>query len=256
VSETPKFVLLSARPKIQVKLPAGPIPHNQVINLLKQSVETSSAALRKEMEDHKQKEYEKGYRKGVEAALLMCNFPPRDLTDQGAVESQPECAEYIKESLSRMAGHSPRPQQTQFEPMGRPTFLGAHQFVRNFKLGDRKRSIGRVDEREVVIALVGHVETHIAAEDDDGGFSGRCEMLMPGEEVPTLSGYCLGSIDGTGTALIVGKNDKLYVYSPQEAIDPAWDPLNAEGAELIIDAHQNIRCRGIVGMMAKAIEEE
>ena len=155
-----------------------------------------------------------------------------------------------------MAGHSPTPPQSQFEPMARPTFRGAHQFVRNFKLGDRKRSIGRVDEREVVIALVGHVETHIVAEDDDGGFGGRCEMLLvPGEEVPTLTGYCLGSIDGTGTALIVGNDDKLYVYSPPEAIDPAWEPLNAEGAELIVEG-QNIRCREIAGMMAKPIEEE
>jgi hypothetical protein len=139
--------------------------------------------------------------------------------------------------------------------MARPTFLGAHQFVRKFKLGDRKRSIGRVDEREVVIALVGHVETHIVAEDDDGGFGGRCEMLLPGEVVATLTGYCLGSIDGTGTALIVGKDDKLYVYSPPDAIDPTWEPLNAEGAELIIEG-QNIRCREIAGMMAKPIEEE
>jgi hypothetical protein len=202
-----------------------------------------------------QQDYEKGYRKGIEAALHMCNFPLRDLTDRGIVESQPECSDFIKESLSRLGGHRASPRQTPLETMESPRFLVAHQFVRKFKLGDRKRIIGRADGKEVIIALVGHVETHVVADDDDGGFAGRCEMLLPGEAVPAMTGYCLGSIDGTGTALIVGQDNKLYVYSPEDAVDLPWEKLNAEGAELIVDAAQNMHLRSIPGMMAKSIEE-
>lgn len=201
-----------------------------------------------------QQDYEKGYRKGIETALHMCNFPFRDWTDRGIVESQPECSDFIKESLSRMAGHRASPRQTPLEMMEIPRFLDAHQFLRKFKLGDRKRIIGRAGEKEVVIALVGHVETHIVAEDDDGGFVGRCEMLLPGETVPSMTGYCLGPIDGTGTALIVGQDDKLYVYSPEDAIDLPWENLKTEGAELVVNA-ENIQLRSIPGMMAKSIEE-
>jgi len=131
---------------------------------------------------------------------------------------------------------------------------GAHQFVKKFKLGDRKRIVGHADGKEVVIALVGHVETHVVVEDDNGGFAGRCEMLLPGEAVPAMTGYCLGSIDGTGTALIVGQDDKLYVYSPEDAIDLPWEKLNTEGAELVVDA-ENIHLRSIPGMLAKSIDE-
>jgi len=131
---------------------------------------------------------------------------------------------------------------------------GAHQFVKKFKLGDRKRIVGRADGKEVVIALVGHVETHVVVEDDNGGFAGRCEMLLPGEAVPAMTGYSLGSIDGTGTALIVGQDDKLYVYSPEDAIDLPWEKLNTEGAELVVDA-ENIHLRSIPGMLAKSIDE-
>jgi len=193
------------------------------------------------MEDRNHQDYEKGYRKGIEAALHM-------------FESQLECSDFIRESLSRMAGHCPSPRQPPLEMTESPRFLGAHQFVRNFKLGDRKRIIGRADGKEVVIALVGHVDTHIVAEDDDGGFTGRCEMLLPGEAVPSMTGYCLGSIDGTGTALIVGQDDKLYVYSPEDALNLPWEKLNTEGAELVVNA-QNITLRSIPGMMAKSIEE-
>jgi hypothetical protein len=79
-------------------------------------------------------------------------------------------------------------------------------------------------------------------------------MLLPGEAVPSMTGYCLGSIDGTGTALIVGQDDKLYVYSPEDAIDLPWEKLNTEGAELVVDA-QNIHLRSILGMLAKSIDE-
>ena len=135
-----------------------------------------------------------------------------------------------------------------------PRFLGAHEFLNKFKLGDRKRILGSADGKEVVIILVGHVETHILAENDDGGFAGRCEMLLPGEAMPYMTGYCLGSIRGTGTALIVGQDDKLYVYSPEEALDLPWEKLDAEGAELVVNA-RNIHLRSIPGMMAKSIEE-
>jgi hypothetical protein len=122
--------------------------------------------------------------------------------------------------------------------------------LKTFKLGGRKRIVGRADGKGVVIALVGHVETHVVAEDDNGGFAGRCEMLLPGEPVPAMTGYCLGSIDGAGTE----QDDNLYVYSLEDAIDLPWEKLKTEGAELIVDA-QNIHLRSIPGMMAKSIDE-
>jgi hypothetical protein len=153
-----------------------------------------------------------------------------------------------------MAGHRPGPRQTP-RMMESPKFLGAREFVQSVKVGDRRRIIGFADGKEVVIALVGHIETHEISEDDDGIFHHRCEMLLPGEAVPSMAGYCLGTILGTGTAVIVGADDKLYVYSPENAIVFPWEKLNSEGAELIVK-DQNIELRSIPGMMAKCIEED
>ena len=75
------------------------------------------------------------------------------------------------------------------------------------------------------------VETHIVAEDDDGEFVGRCEMLLPEEAMLYMIEFCLGFIEGTGTALIVGEEDKLYVYSSKDVFDLPWEKMDAEGTE-------------------------
>ena len=106
---------------------------------------------------------------------------------------------------------------------------------------------------EVVIILVGHVETHVVEEDDVGGFFGRCEMMIPGE--PIMHGFVLGMIDGTGTAVVIDQYDRLYAYSPEDAVDAPWEKMHSDGAEIKVDSGNNISLRSIPGMIVASLGE-
>jgi hypothetical protein len=100
--------------------------------------------------------------------------------------------------------------------------------------------------------MVGHVETHID-HDPENQFFGVCEMAVPGESV--THGFTLGSIGITVTALIIGDNDKLYAYSPKDAIDFPWKMMESEGAEIHVDADHNITLRSIPEMDVASLQK-
>ena len=128
----------------------------------------------------------------------------------------------------------------------KPTFTTADEYIRQLELKQRKKVIGYVDGEEVVVRMVGHVETHITPDDDD-------ELAIPGESV--IQGFILGSLYMSGTALIIGQNDKLYTYSPEDAVDFPWKFMESEGAEIQIDVDHHIVLRNIPRMVVASQAE-
>ena len=84
------------------------------------------------------------------------------------------------------------------------------------------------DETQVLADLVGHVDTHIV--DDDNGV---CEIVIGGR---IMQGYILGSIRGTGTTVVLGEDDQLFVYTPETAMDPPWANMASVAANFEFDA--------------------
>ena len=65
----------------------------------------------------------------------------------------------------------------------------------------------------------------------------------------------MGKIYGTGTAVIIDQYNKLYAYSPEDAIGPPWEKMPSDGAEITIDSENNISLRSIPGMLVASLGE-
>lgn len=135
----------------------------------------------------------------------------------------------------------------------KPTFATANDYIRQLGLKQRTKVIGYIDGEEVVVTMVGHVEAQITRDDDGYNFFGRCELTIPGESA--IQGFILGDFCISGTALIIDQNDKLYAYSPEDAIDFPWKMMKSNGAEVEVDAEHNITLRCIPGMVVTSLEE-
>ena len=134
----------------------------------------------------------------------------------------------------------------------KPTFTDAEEYIWQLELKHRNKIIGYVNERKVIVEMVGHVETH-DVRDEDTDFYGRCELTIPGQSV--MHGFILGSFCVSGTALIIGQNDKIYAYTPEHATDYPWKLMKSQSAEIEIDAEDNISVRDIPGMIVTCLGE-
>jgi len=213
------------------------------------------AAIETKWEDREKEVFKKGFQKGAGAALLMCNSLLPDGTNRGVADSQPECTPFIKETLGRMAG-LPKPSPAKPSLWRQPTFSDASKSLRKLGLSERKMIIGYDNDtnKEIPVTFVGHVETYwVDDENDLRGFFRLCKMKLP-DEVP-MTGFVLGPIDGSGTALMIGQNDTLYAFSPQDAIGWPWSKLKSEGAELRIDENNKVHIVPIEGMRAACLDQ-
>jgi hypothetical protein len=155
-----------------------------------------------------------------------------------------------------MAGYKQNPIQTKNEPSpfwNHPTFTAANDYIHGLDLENRILSIGNIDGEPVMAVLVGHMDVHDSIDDDDD-FYGRCEILIS-EEGDEFHGYgfILGSFRGTGTSIIIDYRDRLYAYSPENAVDPPWKWMGSSAAALIRDSQGNITLREIPKMMVKSV---
>jgi hypothetical protein len=135
----------------------------------------------------------------------------------------------------------------------RPTYRNAFDYIQGLPSLDRVKLIGKLDGEPVRVILVGHVETRIRDDDSDDGFLGRCEMALG--DGPVFTGFILGSIGTLGTALIIANDDRLYAYSPEDAIDKSWDKLGGSGGEIIIDGDHNISILEVRDLQAASLGE-
>jgi hypothetical protein len=70
-----------------------------------------------------------------------------------------------------------------------------------------------------------------------------------------IHGFILGSFDINETILIIDQHEKLYAYSPKDAIDFPWKMMESEGAEIEIDVENNIALRSIPGVVVGSLAE-
>jgi hypothetical protein len=109
------------------------------------------------------------------------------------------------------------------------------------------------DGTEVLIELVGHVDTQWTIEDKQ--FFGLCEIGY-GDTKPDNQGFVLGSIADGGTALIITQDDELLAYSPDYATDLPWKKMPDIGAYITINpTNQQITLTGCPGMEVFCFDE-
>jgi hypothetical protein len=245
----PETVCLSKSPEIKITLPEDLIPSASLHSLLKEVMDRTAAAMKTELKDSKEAIIEDGMKRGAAAALMVCKSSLPSEAHWGVVDSQPSCSPYVKEVLGRLAGEY-RTQSTKLERWEPTTFTNASKSIRSMSPMERRRVIGYYKGKEIVVLFVGHVDIHQFDDDDDTeGFFGLCEMKV--RDGTSIVGYVLGSIYGTGTALVVGEDNSLFIYSPTDAIDRPWQEVKTEGAEIIIENDNTLRISPIVGMQVE-----
>ena len=80
-----------------------------------------------------------------------------------------------------MAGLTPKPEpEVLWE---KATFSIANDYIEQLGLKERKKVLGYIDGEEVLVTLVGHVETLIVRYEDDDLFYGLCEIGISGESI-------------------------------------------------------------------------
>jgi hypothetical protein len=134
----------------------------------------------------------------------------------------------------------------------RPIFADAYEYIWQLGSKHRKKVIGYINGEKVIVRMIGHVEVH-DFQDKDDDFFGRCELTISGQSM--MHGFILGNFGSSGTALIIGQDDKIYAYSPENAIDYPWKLMKSEGAEIEIDSEHNIIIRDIPEMVVTSLAE-
>jgi len=77
---------------------------------------------------------------------------------------------------------------------------------------------GAYHGEEVYVVASAGVETNALGED---GFYGKCALSTP--EIGPVDGYCLGHFP----------KERLYAFSPEEALDLEWPPMEGSIGALI-----------------------
>lgn len=63
------------------------------------------------------------------------------------------------------------------------------------------------------------METNVLDED---GFYGQCRIKL---ENSAVDGYVLGHVAVRGTAVILGVDEQVFLYTPKASLDPKWPPM-------------------------------
>jgi len=233
-------IQLSTNPPVEITVPNDFVVDDNLINLLKDVVPVTSIENDKTSEQGRKTDFQEGFSKGVGASIAF-------------FDGQPECPPYVQKALRRLGGlpEPPTPSPTLWE---RPTYRNAFDYIQGLPSLDRVKLIGKLDGEPVRVVLVGHVETQIRDDDSDDEFLGCCEMALRGDS-PVFTGFILGSIGTLGTALIIANDDRLYAYSPEDAIDKSWDKLGGFGGEIIIDGDHNISIREVRDLQVASLGE-
>ena len=88
----------------------------------------------------------------------------------------------------------------------------------------------------------------------DFDFYGNCVVSLG--ENNTLEGYCIGGIERSGAAIVIGGDERIFAYSVPYAWSRPWKYLNgSSGAELFIDGDRKIRLEVIPQLQIECQEE-
>jgi hypothetical protein len=163
----------------------------------------------------KEKEvFKKAFRKGLAAAAFVCKPPQHSLADINAVK---EHAAFSK-TIQKVLEDSSESEQSEEDALWEiPPYRELISYLTDID-GNTYRCIGRLDGMDVSVNAIGRIETHDYGNDDDA-FFGKCIVQL---EDLRMNAYCIGSILGTGTTILMAENDRVFVYTPSNALDRPW----------------------------------
>ena len=93
--------------------------------------------------------------------------------------------------------------------------------------GNLIKALGKYDGLVVHVLTTGQVKTNAT---DKDGFFGKCTVTVPDN---TMNGYVVGNLQGWGTAVIIGADDCLYLYTPHHALDCEWAPMDGSRGAML-----------------------
>lgn len=228
-------IQIEGKPNLSFKVPRRILDHDEVVELVTKAVQLAQAkwedetnvvveetvkkavaeAIAKTEEQAKSREKDirrESYREGRYAALLICNPPIYDVNAKcSAVEGHPGIPQLIKDILSDPIGDDTNDTTNWVLPK----FVDVRMYLTDLE-GNLKRILGKYEGEDVCVAADGGVPTNMADED---GFYGKCTISS---ESGVIDGYCLGQLLLTGTAIILGADEQLYLFNPDAALDPEW----------------------------------
>ena len=166
-----------------------------------------------------------GYEKGLRSAYLMCTtLQGEPLADSDPVKDQPGIPTDIIDYLANRTKDKNAPPEDDSWDISK--FEGVGGVLASMD-GNMIKALGKYDGLVVNVITTGQVETDATDED---GFFGKCTVTVPDK---TMNGYVVGYVQGCGTAVIIGADDCLYLYTPHHALDREWAPMDgSRGATL------------------------
>ena len=134
-------------------------------------------------------------------------------------------------------------------PLDLPHFIDTTSMLR-FTSTSRRRVLGKMDDVDVFVNVIGGVETHDYDREDDE-FFGKCIVRINDYKI---RGYCLGSIGTSGTGIIICQDECLIAYSPPNAVDNEWPPMKETiEAIIIINQYRDISLERIADVEVESL---
>jgi hypothetical protein len=115
-----------------------------------------------------------------------------------------------------------------------PKFNDAAMYLADLE-GSLTMLLGNYAGEDVYVIAKGGVTVCLP---DEEAFFGKCTISRKNGD---LEGYCLGHVSATGTALILGADERLYLYTPDASLDPEWPQMQgSRAASLEVDSSGKI----------------
>ena len=241
-------VILLPEKDLKIEVPRRVLEQAEIHNLVQMAAKFVSESLATTTEKKEADSFRTGYRKGLAAAGIICNSLSCALSDTDIVKSQPGVSELITEVL-RNAERSGQPEED--PPLDLPRFADTAKYVRSLRGTSRRRTLGKINGVKVFVSVIGGVETNEYDDDDCEEFYGKC-MVRIGDR--TIQGYCLGSIGISGTGIIICRDERIIAYSPPDAVDKEWPPMNGViGAVITINQDGDIMLKHTADIDVKSL---
>ena len=262
MNETDEMSDVEIEPGIAVKLPRVGLNSDEVIKVLKDVVQSARVtweeektaaveeAIKKCEEKTKSQERKirlESYDEGLSVALAVCTFPIHNTNSNcSLVKGHPGIPKEIIDVLSKKTGTNDPSEYSLWKP---PKFDDAEMYLAD-QQGSLKMLLGYFEGEEVFAITDGGVTAAVLDED---AFFGSCTISLDDD---IFDGYCMGHILYKGTALILGADEELYLFTHGAALHPEWSAMEgSRGAILEIDPEGKITLSRLPGLEVESLAE-
>jgi hypothetical protein len=160
--------------------------------------------------------FKNGYRKAMTTLLERCTFPPLTSFADRAIDSS-HLSPAMRNVVSLLGTGAPEPVQliSSWEP---PTFDMAEDHISNLCHHNQEIvPLGVLNGSATKLSLHGSVLRHGDGQND---LYNPCLLTIIDSGAPRkISVICLGTVLGTGTAVLLDRDQNVWLYSPTMTID-------------------------------------